>query len=261
MSSLVKEDLLKLSIKQLEKYKSGMNPETDAEDIAVVNEVIAEKTNSIDKVKNDPSVATEIEGAKDKKAEIEKLRAEREEAKAKEKAEKEAAALKRKEEKEKEKAVRDEIAELKKKEKAEKDALKAEKDKEKAEKTAARLAKQEELKEARKKAAEEIEQRRIERAEAAEKRAQENAERLAQLSANPKPNKTQTIRQLLAKGFSNQQIAEETGFARKFVCDTVWRIEQEIKTQEYIQKKREEQAASLTGDVSPAEENINTSAE
>lgn len=43
-----------------------------------------------------------------------------------------------------------------------------------------------------------------------------------------KVNKSQVIRELMFKGYTKDQIVEETGYSNKFVLDNVWRIEKSL---------------------------------
>ena len=101
-----------------------------------------------------------------------------------------------------------------------------------------------------------MELNRIARAEASATRAKVTAEKLASMDFPTKQNKTQKVRECLLKGMSNQAISEETGFSTKFVCDTVWRIEQMVAQNEFIEKRR----AELKAQQEEAKSNIPTPA-
>lgn len=253
-STLIKEDLLKLSVKQLEKFATGV----EGADLELVNEVIAEKRARLEQVKDDPNVAKEIgesieakelrekqlaEKAAAKEA-ADKAKAEAKEAADKAKAEAKAEAEKLKAEKLAESVkAKEELLALKAAKIAEKEAAKLSI----AQQKEAAILKREEEKaareEARKEALEALIEGRKQRAIESANRAAATAEKLAKMSFTPKGNKTQAVRDCLAKGMSNAQICEETGFTNKFVCDTVWRIEQMVAQNEFIEKRRAELAA------------------
>jgi len=242
-STLIKEDLQKLSVKQLEKFATGV----EGADLELVNEVIAEKRSRLEQVLDDPNVAAEVAAGAEARAKQVALDAAKAEAKAKIIAEREAAKAAA------EALKAEKLAEkLKLKEEAEK--LKAEKKLEKElgkssigeKKEAAAIAKEIKLKErqeARERGLLEIEENRRLRAIAQAEKAEITAAKLANMTFSTKINKTQAVRECLAKGMSNADIVKETGFTNKFICDTVWRIEQMVAQQEYINKRRAEIAA------------------
>lgn len=256
-STLIKEDLLKLSVKQLEKFATGV----DGADLELVNEVIAEKRARLEQVVDDPNVAKEVGESADLKAAREKVLAEKEAAKiatkeAKDKAfaEKQEALAKAREEKA-QKAAEAKAAALEAKQKAilEKEEKQKAILEEKQRKIEERAAEKSAREAARIEAIAELSAAREKRQLESIERAQKSAEKLKSMQFSGKVNKTQMVRECLAKGMGNKQIAEETGFTVKFVCDTVWRIEQMIAQEEYIQKKREEAAAVKAAEQNKAE--------
>ena len=79
-----------------------------------------------------------------------------------------------------------------------------------------------ELKEAAKKSAEEL------KVQEAKSKALRIKEILENQNFETKVNKSQVIRELMFKGYTKDQIVEETGYSNKFVLDNVWRIEKSL---------------------------------
>jgi len=244
-STLIKEDLQKLSVKQLEKFATGV----EGADLELVNEVIAEKRSRLEQVLDDPNVAKEVADGAEARAKSDarvKLQAEKEAAKAA------AEALKAEKAAEKMK-LKEEAETLRAEKKLEKELGKSSIGEKKAAAEAAKELKLKERQEARERGLLEIEENRRLRAIAQAEKAEQTAEKLSKMTFNNKPNKTQAVREALAKGLSNADIAKETGFTTKFICDTVWRIEQMVAQQEYIDRRRAEMAAEKAATETAAE--------
>lgn len=220
MSDLNVEDLKKLSVKQLEKFATGV----DGEDLILVNEVLANK-----------SKVMPIGGDRDGLLAAEQAKADAAQLKADIKAK--AAA---------EKAVID----------AEKQALKDKIAVEKAEavkilfaeKEAAAIEKAEakaKLVEAKAIAKAAVEANKI---RVAEERAKLTAEKLAEKLAAKEAraahvgvydgsvSKTEAIASGMLRGLTNDEMEAETGFTRKFIRDTTWRLDRSVNF--YIRKQK-----------------------
>lgn len=234
MSELKIEDLKKMSAKKLEEYI----PHLEGEDKLLAEKVLASKASVKNVAKNDPAVKEAIERSKEmsedkraREAEREKLRLEKEAAKAKIEAEKEAKAAERE-------AARKKIAEAKEAAKKEREE-KAEK--RKAELLARKEAREKERKEKAEARAKLLAEKEAEKeAKEAEKiaRAKEVAEKLKSLEGQEKPRtKTDAVRELIMQGLTNPEIAKATGYGIKFVCDTVWRLERQAE--KYAAKQAE----------------------
>lgn len=242
-STLIKEDLQKLSVKQLEKFATGV----EGADLELVNEVIAEKRSRLEQATTDPNLAKEVEESKEAKAAKEAVIAEKAATAAKIAAEKAEAKLKleaeRAEKAEIKAKAKEAAVELKLQKIAEKELGKQTISEQKAAAILEREAKKVAREEAKIAALASVEASKEKRAIESAERAKVTAEKLAGMHFGDKVNKTQAVRNCLAKGMSNAAIAEETGFTNKFICDTVWRIEQMVAQNEFIEKRRAEIAA------------------
>lgn len=243
-STLIKEDLQKLSVKQLEKFATGV----EGADLELVNEVITEKRSRLEQVTADPNVAKEIAESVEAKAAREAVVNAKAEAKAKleaEKAEAKAAKEALNAEKAAEtKKLKEEAVNIKLAKIAERELSKKTIEEQKLAAVQAKEDKKVARLEARKASLTEVESNKEKRAIESAERAAISAEKLKGMEFNDKPSKTTAVRKCLMQGMSNAQICVETGFTNKFVCDTVWRIEQMIAQNEYIEKRRAEIAAS-----------------
>lgn len=255
MSKLKVEDLKKLSVKQLENYITGL----DGEDKILAEKVLATKTAGVSEVEKDDKVKTEIDTSKAKaeaKVEEAKKRAEAREAAriekenvAKAKAEeREVAAKTREEERDAARKVKEEVKTAKEveREKAREDAkvAKAAKAEEREEAKKAKEAEKEAKVEAKAKTkADKLEKLKAEalEKEKAKLQAKEDekahamaiAERMkGMVSGTPAINKSQQVRDCVAQGMTNAEIEVATGFGRKFICDTTWRIQRQLEKAE-----------------------------
>lgn len=236
-STLKVEDLKKLSLKQLEKFATGV----EGEDLVLVNEVIASKkaSASTEEVKTS---ATEEDPAKAEAklaAEIEKARLKEEKIAAAEKLrqEKIAAALAKEEAKEKAAQERIEKQRLADEVRA---AAKAEREiaiKEMLE----RKKQMAEEKAAKKLALEEMKVKMAEEKKAArEARIEELKAKMQEINLDRNASKTDQVRECMLKGMKNSEIVAATGFSTKFICDTTWRLERQ--TSYWLEKKKREDA-------------------
>lgn len=214
--SLEVNELKKMSIKKLEAFLEGC----EGEDKLIVEDVIASKKKSIAAVAVTGEMVPDLEASQKMREQLELQEAER---------------LAKKAAKEEERL----------KAKAERDELRAQKLLEKEEKLKKRMDEKNariEAKEAEKATKEEQKmQKLIEREAMKEEKNKALAERFAKITElmkdndfELKPSKTAVIKQCLSQGMTNKEINEKTGFSMKFICDTVWRIEQQIKAVEYM---------------------------
>lgn len=231
------EELKALSVAQLQDYI----PSLEGEDKILAETVLAAKLKRNEHLRDQPGVAAEVEVSEKVNADIEARRAEREAARI----EKEAQKLK----------ILEERAEAAKKREIERAAAVELKLKKQAEKLEMKAATAEQI------AAKKIENDKIRAEKAAEKEAifqakvkameEKKAEEAARVAAvaealrsNPnvdlgtgkdgKKTKTAEIRELMAQGFTNPEIAKATGYGIKFVCDTAWRINQALANQKFV---------------------------
>ncbi len=255
-STLIKEDLQKLSVKQLEKFATGVT----GDDLELVNEVIVEKRSRLEQATTDPNLAKEVEESKEAKAAKEAVVLAKKEAADKIAAEKAEAKLKieteRAEKAEIKKKAKEDAVNLKLEKLAEKELGKTTISEQKAAVLLEREAKKAAREEAKIAALAGIEASKEKRAIESAERAKITAEKLADMQFGDKVNKTQAVRNCLAKGMSNAAIAEETGFTNKFICDTVWRIEQMVAQNEFIEKRRAEIKAAKDALVADAFEHV-----
>lgn len=257
-STLKKEDLQKLSMKQLEKFAEGV----EGEDFDLVTEVLNEKRANLQNASNKDNAIDEADARVAERVEKQKAAAEAKQKLAEEKA---IAAEKAKAEREKAAAEREEAkAKLKAEREAEKErVLQAKNDAIKqrmAEREAAAIKREQDRIEMLKKKAEEKEARMRERDEKmAAKLAmmrekggkstllseEEIAELRERLKVLPEPvSKTEQVKNCMLLGFNNKQISSVYGLPTKFVCDTTWRLERSVSF--YIAKKEFAEKQSAT---------------
>lgn len=222
--SLEVEELKKMSIKKLEAFADAC----DAEDKTIVEEVIASKKKSIAAASVTSEIVPDLEASQRMREQLEAQEAERLERKAKREEEIAKARAEREEAKIKAAELRDiKAAERLKAQEAKIEAgLLAKKAKE--EEKAARLIEKEKQKE--------------EKAVRLTERFANIVEKMKDGGTEIRPSKTAVIKQCIANGMTNKEIAEQTGFSPKFICDTVWRIEQQIKAAEYLAAYRAKQS-------------------
>lgn len=221
--SLEVNELKKMSIKKLEAFLEGC----EGEDKLIVEDVIASKKKSIAAVAVTGEMVPDLEASRKMREQLDLQEAERLAKKAAKEEERVKARMEREELKLKALAEKEEKAKLRADEKNAMIEARELKKAEKLEAMAAKLIEKEALKEAKNKSL---------------------AERFAKITGllaegefELKPTKTAVIKQCLSQGLTNKEINEKTGYSMKFICDTVWRIEQQIKAAEFAATYRAKQ--------------------
>ena len=238
MSGLLKSDLQKLSLKQLEKFATGV----DGEDLALVNEVIAEKSAGKQGLgEMDSGVATGEKNVSEKKKKIAKTDEEKNaeaELKAKQKEERDQMLAKKKEEAEKRAVEKQKELEERKQRMEEMMEKKA----------AAKIEKEERRKEAQKAKMEALAAKKENETITEEKIAAIRARLQANFEGDPKDN-VDLVRRCMLLKLTNDEIKAISGFTTKFVCDTTWRLERNVSfysmQKRFVEKTPEEVAAEI----------------
>lgn len=255
MSTLKKEDLGKLSVKQLEKFAEGV----DGEDLDVVMEVLNEKRANLQAIgsndksidENDKRVSERVKKQAEAEAEKQaKLEEKKKAMEARQVAAEQAAAaklaLKAEAEAEREKKAQEKIQIMEDRKKEREIAMK-EKElrvQELMEKKAAAKLERQAKHEEKMRIKAEL-QKNIPGKGLSEEQVEILREKLATL---PMANsKTEIVKNCMLLGFNNKQIAAITNFPTKFICDTTWRIDRSvsfyIEKQNFLKKVQEQQAA------------------
>jgi len=249
MSELNVEDLKKLSVAKLTEYIKGL----EGEDKVLAENVLKSKLARNEQIAEIPGVAAEKETSEEVNADVEKRRAEREAARLAKEEEKNKLAAERAEKAKQREELRVKALEEKLQAAAKKEEMK---NATKEQREALAIEK-EELRKAKAAEKEAIFQAKMQQLE--EKKATENARVAAVAEAlknNPdvnvggagkegKKSKTAEIKELMAQGFTNPEIAKATGYGIKFVCDTAWRINKEIEKAEFVAKYMAERQAKI----------------
>lgn len=249
MSELKVEDLKKLSVAKLTEYIKGL----EGEDKVLAENVLKSKLSRNEQLADMPGVAAEKETSEEVNADVEKRRAEREAARLAKEEEKNKLAAERAEKAKQREELRVKAFEEKLQAAAKKEEMK---NATKEQREALAIEK-EELRKAKAVEKEAIFQAKMQQFE--EKKAAENARVAAVAEAlknNPdvnvggagkegKKSKTAEIKELMAQGFTNPEIAKATGYGIKFVCDTAWRINKEIEKAEFVAKYMAERQAKI----------------
>lgn len=215
-STLDKKELAQLSMKQLLNFKTGV----EGEDLALVEEVIKEKSGKKELGEMEPGVAAGDKKVSERKQKVAKT----DEEKKAELAAKEELRKKRQEQLEEK---RKQMTERLEKKNAEKESKKQE--------TIAMMEKKAAAKEEREKARKEANEKKMlaqmeKKAEVSvneEKVAQIKARMVANFEGEPSTN-VDMIRRCMLLKLNNAEIKAVTGFSTKFICDTTWRLERNV---------------------------------
>jgi len=246
------EDLKAMSVSQLTEYAK----ELDGEDKVLAETVLAAKIKRNEHLREIPGVAAEKEVSEEVNSDVETRRAEREAARLEKEVQKAKLLEDRAEAAKKREIERAAALEAKMKKAAEKVEMKTAS----AEQIAAQKEANEKLRAEKAAEKEAIFQSKLEAVRI--KKEEENVRVAAiaeALKANPdvnlgtskagKTTKTSEIRELMAQGFTNPEIAKATGYGIKFVCDTAWRINQGLANAKFVEEYMAKRKAAIEGTV------------